>query len=300
MTAGLRHIVNQGERKCTIPIKMYLRCLRPHQWTKNLLVFAAPFTAGTFSKFGDLTQLIFLFLIFCAASSTNYVLNDWLDKDFDSQHIQKKHRPFAAGKIGHKSFVLLLVSLFSVQILLSFLIPHHVLLWVFTYLLISLSYSIYFKNVAVVEMFLVAVGFMFRALAGAAAIEVDASSWFLIVIGFGALFLVANKRLAEINYQNSSLTRGVIDQYSATFLKIIIGSSMTVCLIGYTLWAFQDSNETPFSKFSVIAFAMALMRYLWITDRENGEKPEVILFTDKVMVGLGIIFISLIAGAIYA
>jgi len=296
----LRHTVNQGERKDSILIKMYLRCMRPHQWTKNLLVFAAPFTAGAFSKFEDLTQLIFLFLIFCAASSTNYVLNDWLDKGFDSQHIQKKHRPFAAGKIGHRSFVFLIVSLICIQILLSFLIPFHALLWVFTYLLTSLSYSIYFKNVAVVEMFLVAVGFMFRALSGAAAIEVGASSWFLIVIGFGALFLVANKRLAEMNYQNSSLTRGVIDQYSATFLKIIIGSSMTVCLIGYTLWAFQYSNGTAFSKFSVFAFAIALMRYLWITDRKNGEKPEIILFTDKVMVGLGIIFIFLIAATIYA
>ena len=140
---------------------------------------------------------------------------------------------------------------------------------------------------------------MIRALAGAAAIKVEASSWFLIVIGFGALFMVANKRLAELSYQNSSLTRRVLDSYSNSFLKVVVGSSMTVCLVGYTLWAFQYSNGTSFSKISVIAFALALMRYLWLIDRKNAEKPEVVLFTDRVLAGMGLIFIVLISSAIY-
>ena len=168
----------------------------------------------------------------------------------------------------------------------------------FNFFLIK-NFNLYFKKIAVVEMSLIAIGFMIRALAGAAAIKVEASSWFLIVIGFGALFLVGNKRLAELSYQNSSLTRGVMDKYSNSFLKMVIGSSMTVCLVGYTLWAFQYANGTPLTKFSVIAFAVALMRYLWITERKNAEKPEVVLFTDRVLVALGLIFIALISIAIY-
>ena len=269
------------------------------QWIKNLLVFAAPFTAGAFSDFGALTSLLYLFLIFCAASSTNYVLNDWLDKDYDSQHSHKKYRPIASGKIGYRSLLFILVFLLSLQTVLSFLIPLQALLWVVAYLSISLAYSLYFQKVAVVEMFFISIGFMIRALAGAAAIKVEASSWFLIVIGFGALFMIANKRLAELSYQNSSLTRGVMDSYSNSFLKVVIGSSMTVCLVGYTLWAFQYSNGTSFSKISVIAFALALMRYLWLTDRKNVEKPEVVLFTDRVLAGMGLIFIMLISIAIY-
>ena len=280
-------------------IRMYLLCMRPLQWIKNLLVFAAPFTAGAFSDFGALTPLLYLFVMFCAASSTNYVLNDWLDKDYDSQHSQKKHRPIASGKIGYKSLLLILIFLISLQTLLSFFIPLHALLWVVAYLFVSIGYSLYFKKIAVVEMSLIAIGFMIRALAGAAAIKVEASSWFLIVIGFGALFLVGNKRLAELSYQNSSLTRGVMDKYSNSFLKMVIGSSMTVCLVGYTLWAFQYANGTPLTKFSVIAFAVALMRYLWITERKNAENPEVVLFTDRVLVALGLIFIALISSAIY-
>ena len=280
-------------------IRMYLLCMRPLQWIKNLLVFAAPFTAGAFSDFGALTPLLYLFVMFCAASSTNYVLNDWLDKDYDSQHSQKKHRPIASGNIGYKSLLLILVFLISLQTLLSFFIPLQALLWVVAYLFVSISYSLYFKKIAVVEMSLIAIGFMIRALAGAAAIKVEASSWFLIVIGFGALFLVGNKRLAELSYQNSSLTRGVLDKYSNSFLKMVIGSSMTVCLVGYTLWAFQYANGTPLTKFSVIAFAVALMRYLLITERKNAEKPEVVLFTDRVLVALGLIFIALISIAIY-
>ena len=280
-------------------IRIYLLCLRPLQWIKNLLVFAAPFTAGAFSDFGALRPLLYLFVMFCAASSTNYVLNDWLDKDNDSQHSHKKHRPIASGKIGYRSLLLILAFLLSLQILLSFMIPYQALLWVLAYLFISIGYSLYFKKIAVIEMSFIAIGFMIRALAGAAAFKVEASSWFLIVIGFGALFMVANKRLAELSYQNSSLTRGVMDSYSNSFLKVVIGSSMTVCLVGYTLWAFQYSNGTPFSKFSVIAFALALMRYLWLTDRKNAEKPEVVLFTDRVLAGIGLIFIVLISSAIY-
>ena len=281
-------------------IRIYLLCLRPLQWIKNLLVFAAPFTAGAFSDFGALRPLFYLFVMFCAASSTNYVLNDWLDKDNDSQHSHKKHRPIASGKIGYRSLLLMLAFLLSLQILLSFMIPYQALLWVLAYLIMSISYSLYFKKIAVVEMSFIAIGFIIRALAGAAAFKVEASSWFLIVIGFGALFMVANKRLAELSYQNSSLTRGVMDSYSNSFLKVVIGSSMTVCLVGYTLWAFQYSNGTAFSKFSVIVFALALMRYLWLTDRKNAEKPEVVLFTDGALVGLGLIFVVLISIAIYA
>ncbi len=280
-------------------IRMYLLCMRPLQWIKNSLVFAAPFTAGAFSDFGALAPLFYLFVMFCAAASTNYVLNDWFDKDYDSQHSQKKNRPIASGKIGHRSLLSILVFLISLQTILSIFIPLQALLWVVAYLFISIGYSIYFKKIAVVEMFLIAIGFVIRALAGAAAFKVEASSWFLIVIGFGALFLVANKRLAELSYQNSGLTRGVMDKYSNSFLKMVIGSSMTVCLVGYTLWAFQYSNGATLSKFSVIAFAVALLRYLWITERQSAERPEVVLFTDRVLTGIGLIFIALISSAIY-
>ena len=280
-------------------LRIYLVCIRPQHWTKNLLVFAAPFTAGSFSNFDGIRHLIYLFLIFCAASSTNYVLNDWIDRDFDSKHSQKMHRPFAAKKMGSKSLFLLLSILFLIQVLLSFLIPLQLLSWVFAYLVIAIAYSTHFKQVAVVEMFLVAIGFILRALAGAAAVNVEASSWFLIVIGFGALFLVANKRLAEISNQDATLTREVITQYSKSFLRIVVGSSMTICLTGYTLWAFQYSSGTTISKLSIMVFALALIRYLWLSDRTNAEKPEVILFTDKVVVGLGIVLITFMSTMIY-
>jgi decaprenyl-phosphate phosphoribosyltransferase len=280
-------------------LRRYLICIRPQHWTKNLLIFAAPFTAGSFSNFAEIKQLLYLFLIFCAASSTIYVLNDWVDRDFDSKHSQKMHRPFAAKEIGSKSLIFLLSILLLIQVVVSFLIPHQLLLWVIAYLVIAIAYSTYFKQVAVLEMFLVAIGYILRALAGAAAINVEASSWFLIVVGFGALFLVANKRLAEISHQNSTLTREVIIQYSNSFLRMIAGSSMTICLTGYTLWAFQYSSVTQISRLSIMVFALALMRYLWLSDRTNAERPEVILFTDKYVGGLGIVLIILMSKMIY-
>jgi decaprenyl-phosphate phosphoribosyltransferase len=282
-----------------MPFKLYLTCLRPQQWVKNLIIFAAPFTAGSPLKFTDLKQLAVVFIFFCAASSTNYVLNDWLDRNFDAQHNQKRNRPFAAQKIGYKSLIFLLLSLIFFQIVLSFLIPIFVSLWILIYLVSSISYSMYFKNIPVIEMLFVAIGYLFRALAGAAAIKVEASSWFLIVIGFGALFLIATKRLAEINYQEAPFTRKVGDQYSKVFLETVIGSSMTICLIGYTLWAFQYSNGNTFSKLSVIILTTAIIRYLWTTGQKNTERPEAVLFSDKTFLTLGAIFLVLISGAIY-
>jgi decaprenyl-phosphate phosphoribosyltransferase len=280
-------------------IRVFVLSMRPLHWIKNLLVFAAPFTAGAFTDLESLTPLLYLFAMFCAAASTNYVINDWLDKDFDSQHSQKKHRPIASGEISQRYILFIIIFLISIQTLLSFLIPPQAVFWVLVYLFNSIAYSIYFKGTAVVEMSLIASGFVIRALAGAAALKVEASSWFLIVIGFGALFLVANKRLAEVSYQNYGLTRGVLDKYSNSFLRLVSGSSMTVCLVGYTLWALQYSSGTQFSKLSVIAFAVALLRYLWITDQKNAEKPEVVLFTDGVLAGVGLVFILLISSAIY-
>ena len=282
-----------------MPFKLYLACLRPQQWVKNLIVFAAPFTAGSPLRITDLKQLAITFIFFCAASSTSYVVNDWFDRNFDAQHNQKRDRPFAARKIGYKSLVFLLFTLIIFQLILTLFIPSFVFFWILIYQLTSISYSVFFKTIPVIEMLFVAIGFLFRAMAGAAAIEVEASSWFLIVIGFGALFLIASKRLAEIKHQNAALTRKVGDQYSKTFLETVIGSSMTICLIGYTLWAFQYPNENTFSKLSVIILTTSLIRYIWVSSQENTERPEVVLFSDKTLLTLGAIFLVLISGAIY-
>jgi decaprenyl-phosphate phosphoribosyltransferase len=283
-----------------IAVSLYVKCIRPQHWTKNLLIFAAPFTAGRILNIEDLSKLLITFLFFCVASSTNYVLNDWLDQDFDAKHYQKLNRPFAAKKLGKESFIWLMILLLLCQLTLSFQVEFKAFVWVIAYLLFSISYSLYLKQIPVIEMFWIVIGFIIRAVAGAETIGVRASSWFLIVIGFGALFMVSNKRLAEMDYQNSFSTRKVLNVYSPSFLKTIVGSSLSVSLVGFALWAFQVSNQTSYARISALVFTMAMTRYLWISEYKNAEQPEVLLFTDKVLIMLGIALLILLALAIYS
>ena len=276
-----------------------IQVLRPNQWIKNLLLFAAPFTSGSITNTKNIIIVSLGFLIFCAASSLTYLLNDWVDRASDATHSKKRTRPFASGSLNKNSFLLLMIILICIQVISATFMPEQFTFWILLYLTLTTTYSLVLKKIAVIEMFIVSIGFIFRALAGAASLGVEVSIWFLVVTGFGSLFLVSSKRLAEKKYQTSTTTREIITQYPESFLRMFTGSSLSVTLVGYTLWAFQYSNGTQFSKFSVIAFAVALMRYLWITDQKNAEKPEVVLFTDRILLGLGLIFITLVSSAIY-
>lgn len=278
----------------------YFKVIRPRHWVKNFAIYAAPFASGNLLDVRHLGLLSLLFIVFCAASSTNYVINDWLDKDLDSRHSQKSQRPFASGQMTERDLAYLLLALVVLQIAIGFFLPLEVMVWVLIYLSIVVSYSFYLKRIAVIELFIIGFGYLFRSLAGAQLIEVEPSPWFLLVIGFGALFLVANKRLAEIRYEKSTSTRLVNSYYSPSFLKIFIACTLSITLMSYSLWAFLATESDLAQKVSVISFSMALVRYHWNAEYENAEEPETFLFSDNVLLFLGVITFGLLWASVYA
>ncbi len=276
-----------------------IQVLRPNQWIKNLLLFVAPFTSESITNTKNIIIVSLGFLIFCAASSLTYLLNDWVDRASDATHSRKSARPFASGSLNKNSFLLLMIILICIQVISATFMPEQFTFWILLYLTLTTTYSLVLKKVAVIEMFIVSIGFIFRALAGAASIGVEVSIWFLVVTGFGSLFLVSSKRLAEKKYQTSTTTREIITQYPESFLRMFTGSSLSVTLVGYTLWAFQGDSQNNFSKLSVVVFSMLLFRYLWIAENENTEEPEIILFKDPVLVILQFLLLSLIVATYY-
>jgi decaprenyl-phosphate phosphoribosyltransferase len=170
--------------------------LRPRQWIKNLLIFGAPVAAKVSIR--SYWVVLAGFLTFSLASSLGYVVNDWLDRKKDALHPIKKSRPFASKKLSGKDFAVYVFFLsFSVIALLIFL-PEKFVWCVITYLMITVSYSLRFKNVPVIEIIWLATGFLIRAVAGGALLNLQVSSWFLLFSGFGAIYIVAAKRFAEL------------------------------------------------------------------------------------------------------
>src|SRR5436305_5375093 len=177
-----------------------VRLLRPRQWAKNVLVFAAPGAAGVLDDPTQLGKTLVAFVAFCLAASGAYCLNDASDAEADRLHPKKRFRPVAAGAVSVTAARRLGVGLLVAGTLVSLLVGNFYLLAaVGAYLAVTTSYTIWLKHIAVIDLAAVASGFIIRALAGAAATRVAVSDWFLIVASFGSLFLVHGKRSAEFD-----------------------------------------------------------------------------------------------------
>ncbi len=273
--------------------------LRPTQYIKNLLLLAAPIGAAINLNTENMSILVRALVSFCLVSSAGYVLNDWLDREKDKFHETKKKRPFAAGKLGKLHLVLLILSLTSISTLIAWTLTPKFLIILVSYFALTTSYSVYLKGVPVIELVVVSVGFLLRALAGAFAFDVPVSQWFLIVVGFSSLFLISVKRLSEFRKYSQNNTRSVMGDYSEQFLITVVGLSLTASILGYTLWAFEILGETPYGKISIVTVLIGMLRYLLHTKDADGEKPERALFSDKVIPLMGAVTIILLLIAIY-
>lgn len=271
-----------------ITLRAGLLALRPKQWVKNLLLFVAPFAAGIDTTHQFFTMIIG-FLAFSMASSIGYVINDLSDIESDRRHPIKKSRPFASGMLSPKMGFLIIAIL--ALILLSALsqLPDSFTLVVFIYIFNTLLYTRFLKQVPVLEMFAVAFGFVLRLIAGGVVIDLIISEWFLLVGGFGALFVVAEKRLAELRHSGSRDVRQVVKQYTSEFLYSSTAISVAVCVTSYCFWAFRQSINPFWFQISVLPFVMALFQYRWISERDGIEAPEDAILRDFPLLILGLL-----------
>lgn len=256
--------------------------LRPRQWIKNLLVIAAPIAAGEFSP--QARNVLIGFIGFCAASSFGYLVNDWNDRKADKRHPKKCFRPFAAGLLNFYHLVLLLLLCISIALASCLLLPTNFMLTLLIYLALTISYSIGIKSIPVLEMLWLATGFLIRALAGSAIVQLPPTGWFIVTVLFGALFIVSAKRLAELRINSAKVTRKVIESYNESFLVTVLTSSLTITLLTYALWVFEVYSNSLLAQFTILPFSLSCFLYTLYSETGDAEVPENLLLSSKMIV----------------
>jgi decaprenyl-phosphate phosphoribosyltransferase len=270
----------------------FVRALRPRQWVKNVLVLAAPLAAGEVFNPDVMGPTAVAFVLFCLAASAVYLVNDTIDVEEDRRHPRKRFRPIAAGLVPRPAAVAMAAVLFVGVLVAAVLLTRPALAAVLgSYVVIQLAYCTFLKNEPVIDLAVVASGFLLRGIAGGVAAGLLLSQWFLLVAAFGSLFMVAGKRYSElIIVGDSAATRKTLQEYSASYLRFVWSLSAAVALSAYSLWAFEmaETQEgVPWATLSIAPFVMAILRYARDVDKGAAGAPEEIVMHDRVLLILG-------------
>jgi decaprenyl-phosphate phosphoribosyltransferase len=271
-------------------MKHFVSLIRLKHWVKNLFVFIPAFFAGVLFDSHNLGVLIGGFFCFSFVASAIYVINDYRDIEVDRNHPEKKNRPLASGAISPSvGFVIAAVLLVS-GIGLAFFIDQNFLYVILIYLVINLGYSLGLKNISILDIMMVASGFLLRTLAGGFIVHVNITEWLLIMVFLGALFIALAKRLDDLLIAEASgnISRKV-KNYNLNFIYSGITMISGVTMVSYIMYTISpDVTERLHSKhlyFTAIFVVAGILRYLQITLVENKSgSPTKILLTDRFII----------------
>lgn len=274
-------------------MKKYLKLLRVEQWVKNLFVFVPLFFSGNIKNIDLLSKSIFAFIIFSLAASMVYILNDYNDIEADKQHPEKRKRPLASGAISKSKAIGVLIGLFIADIFLVLFAQFYFeeVLWKFAaiigfYFVMNLAYTFKLKHVPIIDIFIIATGFVLRVLAGGYITSIKISQWAVLLTFVLALVLAIGKRRGElINAQVSGKTRRALDGYNVQFADITLSISVTLAIICYLMFTLSPEVQAKFHErvfYTVIFVVFAFLRYLQQTLVYNRtESPTKIVYRDR-------------------
>ncbi|MEY9837488.1 decaprenyl-phosphate phosphoribosyltransferase [Streptacidiphilus sp. EB103A] len=289
-------LIPAGERT---PLRLaagLLQTARPRQWIKNVLVVAAPVAAGDLFARTVPLRLAVAFLVFTCASAAVYLVNDAKDVHADRRHPVKCHRPVASGlvpvRLAYATGLVLAALAVTAALLLCSTAAAVV---VVAYLVMQFAYCTSLKHMLLVDLAVVATGFLLRAMVGGLAVGLPLSRWFLITAGFGALFMVSAKRYSELLLMrdHGGRSRALLDAYSDTYLRFVWQLAGGVTVLSYCLWALGTAGAAdpaagagaagllPWRQLSIVPFVLGVMRYAVFADRGTAGAPEEILLKDR-------------------
>jgi 4-hydroxybenzoate polyprenyltransferase len=267
--------------------------MRPKQWTKNGLVFIGfiftlnqGWTLFSSTMYDWLARTLAAFVLFCAISSAVYMLNDVMDIEKDKLHPIKRNRPLPAGRLKPYQAIVAMLVLLAVTIPASFLLAPIFGLIIVSYFVLMLAYSLWLKNIVLIDIFVLAGGFVLRAVGGAVVINVAISPWLFVVTLLGALFIGFGKRRHELILLNSDAAnhRQILKEYTPELLEEIITIVISSTLMAYSLYTFSAEN-LPKNHAMMLTIPFALygaFRYLYLIHlRNEGGSPEEILLKDR-------------------
>jgi len=284
-------------------IKYLILTLRPRQWTKNLILFAGLIFSQNLFNPVLFSKTLYAFLVFCLLSGAVYLVNDIIDIEKDRLHPEKKKRPLASRKLSLKVAKGTAIGLPIICLLLSYVLNLQFLLVSVSYYLLMLAYSFFLKKKVILDVMTIAFGFVLRALAGAVAIQVEVSSWFLICTILLALFLGLAKRRHELRLLEGKAAahRESLSSYSPQLLDQLIAAVTSSTILAYALYTQGAETVARFGTKNMVYtlpfVVYGIFRYLYLMYvKEHGGSPEKVLFSDKPM--LANVFLYLIAASV--
>ena len=289
-----------------------LRAVRPRQWLKNLLVGTAPLAAGRLLEQQVLISVALAFVAFCLVSAAVYLLNDVRDVEEDRLHPKKRLRPIAAGELSVPVAIAIGVAAGVAGLALAFFTSTGLGITVTVYVALQVLYTLFLKHVPVLDLAMVASGFLLRAIAGGVAADIPLSQWFLLVASFGSFFMVAGKRYSELKALGADAgTRRSLTRYSESYLRFAWMLAAVMVLISYSLWAFENRcnppigvcnppmGGVPWTAISIAPFTLGLLQYALEVDSGNAGEPEDVVLHDHVLQAIGVVWLVVISVAVF-
>ena len=274
---------------------------RPRQWVKNMLVVAAPAAAGVLADGAVPVRVGVTFVAFCLLSAGTYMVNDVRDAEEDRAHPRKRHRPVAAGDLPPRAALWGAGAAMLAGLLLCLLVRPLLLAVGAGYLAVTLSYSLVWRRIALADVAAIAAGFVLRAVAGGVAAPVFLSRSFVLVVTFGAVFVAAGKRHAELVRPREAgrAARRVLAVYTVNRLRRVLLASAVLALGAYCVWALGP-QASPWRAVTIVPFAACLARYGVLLRRGAGEAPEELLLEDRILQLLGLAWAVVFALSVHA
>lgn len=270
----------------------YLKLIRPHQWIKNAFVFVPAFFSRDLFIKENFIPLLLGFVSFSLVASAIYIINDYKDIASDQQHPEKKFRPLASGKanviVSMIIMAIFLISGFGIALTL-----HKYFVFILgLYFILNLSYSLGLKNISILDILIVAIGFLLRALSGGVIVPIPISQWLIIMVFLLAVFLAMAKRRDDVLMYLSSgkSMRKAVREYNLDFTNTTLSMLCGVIIVAYLMYTISpDVMQRMHSDniYLTTIFVLAgMLRYLQITFVENNSgSPTKILYSDKFILG---------------
>lgn len=297
-----------------------IKVARPIHWIKNLAIFAAIFLTGFILEKTLFERVVLAFISFCLTTSSTYIFNDLMDVKNDSAHPTKKLRPIASGKLPVTIAILEWILLASISLIISLYLNHLFFLLTAGYIVLQIFYSLGLKNLPVIDILIIATGFIVRVYAGAVVIDAHLSVWFLLCVVSASLFLASGKRRAEINLLESSIgeTRKSLARYSKELLNSYVTMFGNATWMSWSLYTFFESPKASLGFWLVLAevsrattinkllmatipiVIFGIMRYESLIFEGKSEAPEKLLLTDKGLILAVTLWSGFVAWILYS
>lgn len=276
------------------PFRAALKTARPHEWVKNVLVFAGLLFSGQVTDPWAVGQAFLTFVAFCAISSAGYFVNDLNDVELDRQHPKKRFRPIAAGQLPISAAWVLAAALAAGALVLAFLaVGWQVGLMVAGYGVIQMGYSFGLKQIVIIDVMTLAALFILRVMAGAEAVDTTASEWLILCTGALACFLGFTKRRQEAvsELHEGTSSRPVLEHYSLPFLDQMVAMVTTATVISYAIYTVYSPLIGSRMMLTIPPVVYGIFRYLYlIYDRSDDRSTAAIVAEDKGMIAAGVVF----------